>query len=102
MDNEELFKQSLLLTHGTIYGTVGGPVGPWVDFASLSASFNKQAGVSAWMDALFYKGDPEVDLTGALTDNLPIDVVSWQNTGRLDHTGLEWWQQCMTLFMRHI
>lgn len=50
-----------------------------------------------------YLADPVDWLKGSLTDTGPIDVVHWAGVGRYPSDGyLAWWEQCMTLFMRHI
>lgn len=98
---ETALKHSLLLTHGTIYGDIPAVL-PWVDYTAKSASLDQMADQVEWRNGLYYADPVATALHGAMTNNAPIDVYSWAVTGHAGETGLEWWQQCMTLFMRHI
>lgn len=94
-------EHSLLLTHGTIYGEVAADA-PFKEFDGISASI-----VSGW--AVPWRQDHYVVivadpfLVGPLAEVVPIDVVSWNaGPGAVKESGMEIWQQCLTLFMRHI
>lgn len=90
----------LLLLHGTIYGHLGASL-PWADFSAKSASLDKMADQTEWRSGLFPTELAAGALDGAMTDNAPIDVVSWSASGSIGETGLELWRQCMTVLMRH-
>lgn len=95
-------KSAYLLLHGTIYGEIAEPL-QWKDYTGKSASVCTRTSQVDWRSNLFSKAAPPVMPLGTMTDNAPIDVVSWGgNVGHIGPTGLEWWQQCMTLFMRHV
>lgn len=57
-----------------------------------------------WRAGLFTAVAPlDTAIGGPLTHNEPIDVISWTaGPGEIKVTGLEIWQQCLTLFMRHV
>lgn len=76
---------------------------PWAEYSGLSSTV--VAGVAPQPnDSDYpYMVAPEGCVHGPMTDNGPIDVVSWEGSGVMAPDGyLEWWQQCLTLFMRHI
>ena len=99
---ESDLKQSLLLTHGTIYGYVAASL-PWRDYDNgRSPSVFKRADQVEWRNTLYPATmHPQVPV-GPMTDNATIDFHHWNMAGHIGESGLEWWQQCMTLFMRHI
>jgi len=57
-----------------------------------------------WRQDIYSAWPPQDNLVfGPLTNNAPIDVISWiAGPGEIKITGMEIWQQCMTLFMRHV
>jgi len=91
----------LLLLHGTIYG-YAQPVLPVIQFNGRSSSYDAINDPVDWRGGLFGKYYPIDDFYGGMTFNEPVDFIHWPIDGRLGETGLEWWQQCMSLFMRHI
>lgn len=95
-------RADLLLLHGTIYGYLGETDGNYV-FPDLPSGF-VNAEVVPWRDNIPFVTGPNTDMYGPITaDNIPIDVVSWPaGTGVVGPNGLDIWQQCLTLFMRHI
>ena len=95
-------KAGLLLIHGTVYGTIADAL-PWRDMDGKSPNVCKVTSTEEWRAALFLNAAPATCLQSPdLINNAPIDVVSWSITGYTGESGLEWWQQCMTLFLRHI
>lgn len=102
MTEEEFAKHSLLLTHGTIYGLLADSI-EWVNFTG------RPVGIDIWnttpqiFATIPYGASPADHPLGLVTNNAPIDVVSWYaGPGDIKLTGLEIWQQCMSLLMRHI
>ncbi len=95
-------KNSLLLIHQTIYGELIGE-GTYFVPSLLSSSIENSWLVNYRQD-WFYKAAPaSYSLFGPMTDNMPISVTHWYaGPGHVPETGLEIWEQCMTLFMRHI
>lgn len=98
---ETELKQSLLLTHGTIYG-YAAPQLPWQRRSDFSPSLDAMSDQVTWRSGLYPALQPEVYDFGEVTDNATIDFYSWNHDGDIVRTGHEWWEQCMTLFMRHI
>ena len=95
-------KAGLLLIHGTVYGTIAEAL-PWRDMDNKSVSVCKLTSQVDWRNNLYPNAQPASCLQSPLlTDNAPIDVISWNLTGYTGESGLEWWQQCMSLFLRHI
>lgn len=70
---------------------------------ALPSAMAAAAAVS-WRDDIPYVvASADHDIVGPITDSSPpISVVSWEAAGAIKETGMEWWRQCMTLFMRHI
>lgn len=92
----------LLLTHGTVYGVMP-PAIPWIGFIGLSATVTAAVAPQPESVDYPYAVAPLNCLSGTLTDNSPIDVISWTGVGKCASEGhLAWWEQCMTLFMRHV
>lgn len=92
----------LLLTHGTIYGTLP-PAVPWAIFADMPTTVAAAVAPQPESADYPYAVAPPGYLSGTLTDNSPIDVISWTGAGKFASEGhLSWWEQCMTLFMRHV
>lgn len=76
---------------------------PWKDMQGKSVSVCQNTSQQDWRNNLFSKADMPTLPLGTMTDNAPIDVISWNaGQGLVVVDGMEWWQQCMTLFMRHI
>lgn len=95
-------KSAYLFLHGTIYGEIADAL-PWEDMPGKSASVCTRTSQDDWVDNLFSKAAPPILPLGTMTNNAPIDVISWNaGPGAPVVDGMEWWQQCMTLFMRHI
>ena len=94
-------KQSLLLTHGTIYGYTADSL-PFHVYDALSKSVVKRADQVEWHSTLYPELQIADVLDGMLTNTAPIDFYHWNIAGDVGESGLELWQQCMTLFMRHI
>lgn len=76
----------------------------WAGFSGISATVaSGEAARPGDADFPYTGAEPLTPAAGPLTGNNPVDVVSRAGTGHLAPDGyLEWWQQCMTLFMRHI
>lgn len=98
---DEAIKHSLLITHGTIYGDIP-VILPVKQYEYTSASVVKLSGQVEWRNGLFRFADCLASPVGTMTDNSTIDFHHWSMVGGLGESGLEQWQQCMTLFMRHI
>jgi len=97
-----LLKHSLLLTHGTVYGQAPGDAGYYV-FPDITTSI-ENSWATPWRTNIPYAVvAANHNMVGTITHNEPIDVISWNaGNGRVSPTGLEIWEQCMTLFMRHV
>lgn len=99
---ELMQRHSLLIIHGTIYGEI--------DFSPGAREWSdRQAGVVA-AELISFRADwpykappPDYSLYGGMTEYTPIDVISWYaGPGDYGWTGMEIWQMCLTLFLRHI
>jgi hypothetical protein len=56
-----------------------------------------------WRDNLYTNAEPIDDVMfGTLTGHGTLDFYSWSTEGMVYPSGSEIWEQCMTLFMRHI
>ena len=99
----DIIKRSLLLTHGTIYGTAT-PDTLFKGYEGVTTSITNGWTVpwrtNLYLNTVITAGNFRV---GPMTKNEPIDVIHWAaGPGKIHPSGLEWWQQCLTLFMRHI
>jgi hypothetical protein len=72
------------------------------EFEAISTSISAGWTVPWRQDLPWMAGLAALILYGPLTDNAPIDVIHWSAEGDMGESGLEIWQQCLTLFMRHI
>ena len=100
-EQETALKQSLLLTHGTIYG-VASPLA-WRGFDGISATVSNGIAPKPGDSDFPFLAAPITNEHGPLTDNTPIDVVHWTGTGYVHPEGLlSWWNDCLSLLMRHI
>ena len=93
---ETALKQSLLLTHGTVYGVML-PVAPWVDCQNM----DRWGSTTPWITTVPYvAAGPLENMVGSLTDNSPIDLISWTaGPGQLCPDPMEWWRSCTHLMM---
>lgn len=98
---ETALKHSLLLTHGTTYGYIP-TVLQGKDCTDRFPALYRMADQVEWRSGLYPSEVASSCFVGSMTDNAPIDFHSWSVIGNIGETGMEWWQQCMTLFMRHI
>lgn len=90
---------NLLLLHGTIYGTANIAAAP-VPYAGITDSIGRH---DAWAgpEGLYYEVTmPGSPISGAHTDNAPIDVVHWAADGAAPHNAAAVWQQCIMLLSR--
>jgi hypothetical protein len=96
---ETALKQSLLLTHGTVYGHAM-PAVP-VGFTGMSASIERHnvAGFN-WDADVPYLATYTANPLGTMTDNSPIDIISWTVTGSPAVDLLAPWRQCAVLLTR--
>ncbi|HBI15014.1 MAG TPA: hypothetical protein DDY20_05800 [Desulfobulbaceae bacterium] len=98
--SDDLLKQSLLLTHGTIYGNLP-PAEPWIDFSGKSANIDQWGTPVFWLADIPYAASPDPAVVGTLTDNSPIDFIHWDaGPGVEPPSALFPWQQCLTLLTR--
>jgi len=97
-------KHSLLLIHGTIYGCLPEPHPEMLYVWPGRSNSLVRAEATPWRASVPYTClAADHDVVGTITHNEPIDVVSWYaGPGEIKITGMEIWEQCMTLFMRHI
>ena len=94
-------KQSLLITHGTVYGYTT-PETLTKEYVGISSSFTN-GWVLPWRPDLYPALPAPPAIFGPMTNNAPIDVISWYaGPGSVGEDGMGWWRQCLTLFMRHI
>lgn len=92
----------LLLLHGTIYGVLPPDIA-WIGLADISATVAAGIAPQPEADDYPYMASPAGWFKGSMTDTSPIDFVHWSGAGTIVLDGnLSWWEQCMTLFMRHI
>lgn len=98
--SEVLLKQSLLLTHGTVYGQID-------PLAALALS-PKSTNIDQWDNpdynwrvGLFEIRTMAPASTGTMTDNAPVDLVHWGATGHLALSPMAHWRTCMKV-LRHI
>lgn len=95
-----LLKQSLLLTHGTVYGQI--------DPLLVHALSPKSVNIDQWNDSAY---DWKVGLferrimaptdTGTMTNNAPVDFIHWSTTGTAALSPMVPWRNC-TKLLRHI
>lgn len=99
---ETALKHSLLIIHGTVYGTSPSMPG-WKGFDLFpSAHLAKEKSVCRPVFA-FPADIIPVPSCGPLTDNTPIDMLPWSVTGGGQPVNiLAPWQQCLTLYTRSI
>jgi len=101
MTNEEILKHSLLITQGIVYGDTV-PVMPYYDFPEKSSNID-QWGSPVWRLSGFPKAvTAQANHAGTMTDCGPVQFITWAGSAKVGITGSEWWEQCMTLFMRHV
>ena len=93
----------LLIILDTVYGNIPETAPVYVCPAN-SLSFNKLVGPPYWRSNLYNKIAPDSLLYGSLTaSNIPIPFYHQTlGPGYIGYTGMEMWQQCLTLFLRHI
>ena len=98
--SEVLLKQSLLLTHGTVYGQID-------PLAVLSLS-PKSVNIDQWNNpdydwrvGLFEIRTMADSDTGSMTNNAPVDLVHWSAAGSLALSPMVPWRTCMKV-LRHI
>ncbi|WP_310601433.1 hypothetical protein [Desulfobulbus sp.] len=91
-------KNELLLLHGTIYGQIPAQV-PWYDCPFKTSNIDQYGKPT---DIPYLLTELRSCITGDLANNTPIDVVHWNAAGVTKWSGMEWWEGCMTLFMRHV
>lgn len=96
-------KSALLYLHNTIYGDIATAL-PFVDMPGKSASICVRSSQVDWRNNLFSRAAAAQLSVGMLTSNAaPIAVVNWTaGGGHCVVDGMEWWSQCMTMFMRHV
>lgn len=97
---ETLLKHSLLLTHGTVYGQID-PLG-WFDLRPKSTNIDQwdDPGYD-WKQGLFDLRTMAATATGAMTENAPVDLVSWSVAGSLEVSPMVQWRGCLKL-LRHV
>jgi hypothetical protein len=93
-------KHALLLLHGTVYGTLRDSP-PVKDYEGITASIGNSY-ATPWRQDLLAGFLPPDTRLGPMIDNSPIDVISWSAIGDQGESGMEIWNKCLTLFMRHI
>ena len=93
-------KESLLLTHGTVYGDIAADT-PWIDYAGKSDNIDLWGSTTFWLTNIPGAGAFIPSLYGPMTDQTPIDVIHWSMIGSKGETGMEWWQSCLSM-LRHL
>ena len=95
-----LLKQSLLLTHGTIYGQA-------LSLAPVDLA-NKSVNIDQWNNpsydrkvGLFERRTMADTNTGTTSDNAPIDFIHWTTAGNHALSPMAPWRNC-TKLLRHI
>jgi len=73
----------------------------WVD-PEKAVNIDKWGSTDSWLEDIPCADSPAEVLSGEMTSNAPIDVISWSIDGHLGEIGLEWWQMGLSLLLRHI
>lgn len=95
-----LLKKSLLLTHGTIYGAVAvGPVVVQAADVTDSIERHNYPGFDWDADTPYLEAFPTSQL-GTVTDNAPVDVISWAAGGNQPYDTMAPWRGCLVLLER--
>jgi hypothetical protein len=97
-------KRSLLILQGIVYGDLTMPYPDLLKIMdNLPGGIVAAASVPWRNDTPYLAAPANFNLYGPMTDHAPIDMISWAaGPGVIGPTGMEIWEQCMTLFMRHI
>lgn len=97
---EELLKQSFLITHGTIYGELPPSV-DWVAASSITSTIlGCCSSLSTWRSGLNSKYDAGFLGNGPMTNVVPIEVIHWNGNANAPYDTLTPWEQCVTLLSR--
>ena len=94
----EARKRGLLLIQQIIYTEIR-PY-DWVDLQPKSINIDQWGNDVFWQADVPYTHDMVFTITGTLTDTQPIDMSSWTAACAVPPSGLEYWQQCLDLFLR--
>lgn len=92
-------KYDLLLTHGTIYGVINESLEA-VQFDGINISIENSWSARTKPFYAPYASIAETAVSGTMTNNVPIEVVSWGVTGAAPANNLWPWQSCVTLLTR--
>ncbi|MDR2550025.1 MAG: hypothetical protein LBD10_07510 [Desulfobulbus sp.] len=93
-------KNELLLLHGTVYGQAPiDSIALRYDCPFKSANIDRYGPPT---DIPYLVTEPTPCPCCQLTDNTPIEFIHWSAPGCAGWTGMEWWEGCMTLLMRHV
>ena len=92
-------KSDLLLLQNVIYGSLFTPA--VVHYEFITESLTKDYGPAySWYDDLLGFDDSPPSIYGTITDNTPIDVVSWSAQGVAHINNLAPWQLCGIVLSR--
>lgn len=92
-------RRGILLTQQIIYGDIASPL--WVDFADKSANIDLWGNPVFWLTGIPYlHAATPLLAAGSVTDTSPIEMVHWAALGHAHASGIEYWRQCLDLFMR--
>jgi len=98
MTREELIKRKLLITQFVLYGYINSPT--VVGATPLSPNVNGTGLPSSFILGVPYVHNPSFDSFGPMTNTQPIDVSSRSVSGTYFYSGMEYWNQCLDLYMR--
>ena len=100
MTSDDLLKHSLLLAHGTVYGSAPAFPAPFIGFDGLTPGINNWGNPVHIQDDFPYAAPGPARVFGPLAaGNHPLDVVSWNGDGHVGETALRWWGDCLYLLV---
>lgn len=96
-----LKKKGLLLTHGTIYGSMPPSIQAAVQLTGYTNSTERHNYPGFDWDAdMPYLNTLPAALLGTLTDNAPVDMVHWAASGVTAYDTLAPWRGCLLMLER--
>jgi len=94
----EARKRGLLLTQQIIYAELR-PY-EWVDLQPKSTNIDQWGNAVFWQANVPYNHDMTFNVAGPMTNTQPIDVATWAPPCTVHPSGMEYWHQCLDLFLR--
>lgn len=91
-------KSDLLLLQDITYGELIKP--SYASFNDITSSLTSHDVGFDWVDDILFVPPPILSISGPITDNSPIDVVSWAVQGTQPKDLLAPWKLCGVLLSR--